>query len=314
MAYKIGDIVNTRNIIGEALYELGARDERVWALTSDCGAPIVDFAKAYPDRYVDTGIAEQNAAGIAAGIAISGGIPYIVGMSTFVTMRAFEQDRTDMGYQDQKVRILGYATGMTTSGGSTHYAMEDVALMSSIVNMAVLSASDPLLVKQAIIAGVDYPHPYYMRITSGKSDEIIYEPGSVQFQFGKGILAREGKDVTIFAQGAMVKYAIRVSDALKQEGISVRVVDMFSIKPLDQELVLRCVKETGKILVWEDHFVNGGLATAIADLCMDQGAACEKFVRVGIPNVYPGFGSDEDLYRSMHMDVESVKQQIRKMV
>lgn len=312
--YKLGEIVSSRAVIGEALCDIAEADDRVWAITSDCGSPLVEYKKQFADRFIDTGIAEQTAAGIAAGLALSGAIPYIVGMACFTTMRAFEQNRTDFGYQDQPVRILGYSAGMTTAGGSTHYAMEDIAIMSSIVNMAVLSASDPILMAEAIKAGLDYPHPYYMRIKPGKGEEIIYEPGLISFQIGKGILAREGKDITIVAHGSTVALAIKLADKLAAEGISVRVIDMFTIKPIDKDILRTAIEDTGKLIVWEDHFIYGGLATAIVDLMVDECLVCKKFVRVGIPMVYPGFGPEAGLYEYYNMDSASVERIIRENI
>lgn len=312
--YHIGDMLPTRKLLGDAISELADMDERVWALSSDCGGNMGTFIQKHKDRFVDDGIAEQNAAGIAAGLALSGAVPYIMGMAPFVTMRAFEQNRSAIGYQNLPVRIVGYVAGMTTGGGSTHYAMEDIAVMSAITNMAVLSISDPLLGAEAIRLGRDYPAPYYLRCGNGKADPVIYELDSVKLEIGKGILARQGSDVTILTHGVMVKHAMHVADAMREEGIHVEVIDLFTIKPLDSALICDSVKKTGKVIVWEDHRTIGGLSTAVADLLIGQKIMPEAFVRVGIPQVYPGFGSDNALYRKYHMDEESVSQTIRTLV
>lgn len=312
--YKIGDKVDMREIVGEAICDLADANEQVWGVTSDCAGNMKSFIQKHADRFVDVGIAEQNAAGIAAGLALSGAVPYIMGMAPFTTMRAFEQNRTAIGYQNLPVRIIVYVAGMTTGGGSTHYAMEDIAIMRAINNMSVLSVSDPLLGAEAIKAGLTHDGPYYMRMPNGKGEPVLYEPGSVRFEIGKGITARQGGDITIIAHGAMVGLAIHVSDQLAEEGIGVRVIDMFTIKPLDTELLLQAVKETKRLVVWEDHYAYGGLSSAIADALVDAGVQAELFKRVAIPAVYPGFGSAEALYAKYGMDADTVSKEIRAIL
>ncbi len=312
--YGIGDMLPTRKLLGDTISELADRDERVWTLSSDCGGNMGTFIQKHADRFVDDGIAEQNAAGIAAGLALSGAVPYIMGMAPFVTMRAFEQNRSAIAYQNLPVRIVGYVAGMTTGGGSTHYAMEDIAIMGAMANMTVLSVSDPLLGAEAIRASLDAPGPCYIRCGNGKADPVIYAPGSVKLEIGKGILAREGGDVTILTHGVMVKYALSLADRLREEGIGVEVLDMFTIKPLDEDLVCASVGKTRKAVVWEDHRTEGGLATAVAELLLEKKIMPDAFERVGIPQVYPGFGSDAALYGKYRMDEASVEQLVRRMV
>lgn len=312
--YKIGDIVNTRAVISQALLDMAESDPSIWALTSDCGGNMKPFADKYPDRFVDTGIAEQNAAGIAAGLALSGAVPYIVGMTPFVTMRCFEQNRSAIAYQDLPVRIIGWVGGMASSGGSTHYAMEDIAIMRSIANMKVISISDPLMCVSVLQEACTLKGPMFMRLTVAKADPVIYEPGSQKFEIGKGIIAHEGDDAVLFVHGGLVQRAIKLAHELEEENIRLRVVDMWSIKPLDREMVLDSVTKIGKIAVWEDHFMSGGLASAIADSLMDAGVAPRKFERVGIPETYPGFGPYDDLLKKYHMDADCVKDVIRRML
>lgn len=305
--HKLGEILNTRAVVAQTLCEMAQTDPSVWALTSDCGGNMKDFIARYPDRFVDTGIAEQNAAGIAAGLALSGAVPYIMGMTPFVTMRCFEQNRTAISYQNLPVRIIGWVGGMTSGGGSTHYAMEDVAVMRSIANMQVVSISDPLMCAAALRLAQTRPGPMFIRLTMAKSDPIIYEPGSIDFQIGKGIVAREGDAATLFVHGGMVQRALKLADELAGQGVHIRVVDMWSIKPLDVSLALDSVRRTDKIVVWEDHFKQGGLASALADCFADAGVYPKKFIRVGIPETYPGFGPYDDLLKKYGMDPDTVK-------
>ncbi|MDR0469134.1 MAG: transketolase family protein [Peptococcaceae bacterium] len=292
---NFGTFMSARSVAGDAILEVGQKNDRVWALTADTGGPLSAFKKEFPDRYVDVGIAEQNMVGVAAGLALEGNIPIVMGMIPFMTMRACEQVRTDVCYQNLPVRLIGTGGGLTSGGGSTHNAMEDISVMRSFVNMSVLSVGDPRLVRDAILASIDYPGPMFIRLAQGKQDEVIYEPGSVKFEIGKGIVARDGGDVTLFAHGELVRQALGAAIELEKEGKSVRVVDMISIKPIDEELIVSCVKETGRVVVVEDHLMYGGLASAIADVIADKGVFPKAFKRLGIPQVYAGFGSGVEL-------------------
>ena len=312
--FTFGELLSARSICGDTLYELAAKHPNVWVLTADCGGNLVEFRRDFPDRFVDTGIAEQNAAGISAGLAISGAIPFIMGMTPFLVMRALEQNRTDISYQNLPVRLIGYGSGLTSGGGATHNAVEDVALMRTLVNMTVVSAGDPAMVRDMLIASMDIDGPVYFRLTQGKSDRVIYEPGSVKFEFGKGIVAREGNDVSLIVHGGLLPLAIDISDELKAAGISVRVLDMCSIKPIDEEMILRAAEETHNVIVWEDHLAYGGLASAVADVFADHCIAPKQFKRMGVPQVYAGFGSAFELYEKYGYDAKSVKQAIKSMV
>ncbi len=298
-------IMSARSVMGDTLHEIGIKDDRLWVLTPDVGASLKEFRRDCSDRYVDNGIAEQNIMGIAAGLALEGNIPVVMGMIPFLTMRAFEQVRSNIGYQNLPVRIIGTGGGLTSGAGSTHNAMEDIALMRSIVNMTVISIGDPNMIRDIFYLGMDYPGPMFIRLAQGKRDRVLYEPGSIHYEIGKGIVAREGSDITLFAHGEMVAEALDAAAAVEKEGVSVRVVDMFTIKPLDVELVLRCIRETKRIVILEDHLMTGGLASAIADTMADTGVYPTAFKRLGIPQVYAGFGSGEDLRKKYGYDTDA---------
>jgi len=312
--FTFGEMLSSRSICGDTLYDLAAKYPNVWVLTADCGGNLVEYRRDFPDRFVDTGIAEQNASGIAAGLAISGAVPFIMGMTPFLIMRALEQNRTDISYQNLPVRLIGYGSGLTSGGGATHNAVEDVALMRALVNMAVVSAGDPAMVRDMLIASMDREGPVYFRLTQGKADRVIYEEGTAKFEFGKGFIAREGNDVSLIVHGGMLAMAIDIADELKAEGISVRVVDMCSIKPIDEELILRAAEETQNVIVWEDHLAYGGLASAVADVFADHTVMPKKFKRMGVPQVYAGFGGAAELYEKYGYDPGSVTQAIRHML
>ena len=294
--------------------ELGQKYNKVWALTADTGGALKQFKKDFPDRYIDTGVAEQNLAGIAAGLALEGNIPFIFGMIPFMTMRACEQNRTAICYQDLPVRFIGTGGGLTSGGGSTHNAMEDIAIMKSMVNMTVLSIGDPNMVRDIMILSMTYPHPLYIRLAQGKKDRMLYEPGAYTYKIGMGITARNGKDASIIAHGEMVFEALEAANALAAEGIDVRVIDMYSIKPVDKDLVCKAAKETRNIVVLEDHLMEGGLASTIADVFVDGGVYPKKFKRLGIPQVYAGFGSGEEQRVKYGYDKAATAAAVKKML
>ena len=311
-SYTLDEYNSARSVVGDTIAELGGKDNRVWLLTPDIGFGCKDFKEKYPDRFLDTGIAEQNVVGISSGLAYDGNIPFIIGMMPFMSMRALEQVRTDICYPNLPVRIIANYAGLTGNGGSTHYAMEDMALYSSLVNMTVCAASDPVQLRQIIEKSMTYDGPLSIRIDPGKENRILY-PSDADFEIGKGFTAREGRDIAVSACGEMVDYALQLHHAAEKEGISVRVIDMFTVKPLDEEIVRKAASETGRIIVWEDHLMKNGLASAVADVLCDQGISVKSFKRFGVPQVYPGFGSPEELYHQYQYDLEAVLSYVKSL-
>ena len=186
--------------------------------------------------------------------------------------------------------------------------------MKSLVNMTVLSIGDPNMVRDIMILSLDYPHPLYIRLAQGKKDRMLYEPGVYTYGIGRGITARDGNDASIIAHGEMVFEALEAASALAAEGIHVRVIDMYSIKPLDQDLVFKAVEQTHHILVLEDHLMEGGLASTIADLLVDGGVYPKTFKRLGIPQVYAGFGSGEELRAKYGYDKAAAVAAVKEML
>jgi transketolase len=314
VTFNFGSFLSARTVMGDTMHELGQKHSHVWALTADTGGALKEYKKDFPDRYIDVGVAEQNLAGIAAGLALEGNIPFIAGMIPFMTMRACEQNRTAICYQDLPVRFIGTGGGLTSQGGSTHNAMEDISIMKSLVNMAVLSIGDPNMVRDIMIESMDYPHPLYIRLAQGKQDRMLYEPGSRTYKIGMGITAREGNDASIIAHGEMVFEALEAANILAAEGINVRVIDMYSIKPLDKDLILKAIEETGNVIVLEDHLMEGGLASTIADLLVDRGIYPKNFKRLGIPQVFAGFGSGEELRAKYGYDKTAAVAAVKEML
>ncbi|QEW01136.1 transketolase family protein [Microbacterium caowuchunii] len=315
VTFTFGEMLSARSVIGSTLAELGAEHENLWVLTPDIGATLVEFRDAYPDRFLDVGLAEQACVGIAAGLAYDGNIPVVSGMLPFLSMRALEQIRTDVCYPNLPVKIIGTHGGLVGNGGSTHYAVEDLALMCALTNMTVTSIGDPLMVGEILRQSMAMTGPLYIRLAVGKKDKVLYEPGEHDIRIGKGIVAREGTDATIFTHGTTVAQALDAADALAKDGRSVRVVDMFTLKPIDEELVVRCAQETdGRFVVLEDHLAYGGLATRIADVVADKGVHLTAFERLGIPQVYAGFGDDEELRDKHGYGLDATIAAVRRII
>lgn len=291
----IGSMLSARAIVGSTLAELGAEYDDLWVLTPDIGSPLLSFRERFPTRFVDVGLAEQACVGIAAGLAYDGNIPVVSGMLPFLSMRALEQVRTDVCYPNLPVKIVGTYGGLVGNAGSTHYAVEDLSLMCSLTNLTVTSVGDPLMAGEVLRQSMAMDGPLYLRLGQGKKDPVLYaKPQDIRI--GKGIVARDGGDVTLFTHGVTVAQALTAAERLADEGISVRVIDMFTLKPIDAELVVRCAQETdGRFVVLEDHLAVGGLATRIADVVADEGVRLSSFERLGIPQVYAGFGEDVEL-------------------
>src|SRR3712207_2669329 len=228
-------------------------------------------------------------------LALHDALP-ISGMLPFLSMRALEQIRTDVCYPNLPVKIIGTHGGLVGNGGSTHYAVEDLALMCALTNMTVTSVGDPAMVGEVIRQAMNMAGPLYIRLAVGKKDKVLYAEGEHDIRIGKGIVARQGTDATIFTHGTTVAQALDAADELAKDGRSVRVVDMFTLKPIDAELIAQCAEEThGRFVVLEDHLAYGGLASRIADVVADRGIRLTAFERLGIPQVYAGFGDDEEL-------------------
>ncbi len=313
-SFNFGEWISARSVIGDTLCEIGEKNEKLFVCTPDVGMNLKGFRQKFPERYIDVGIAEQNCVGVAAGLALAGNIPVIMGMLPFLSMRACEQVRTAVCYQNLPVRIIGTGGGLTSGGGSTHNAMEDLAIVKSMVNMTALSICDPNMIRDILNLSMEYPGPMYIRLAQGKKDRQLYEPGTVKFSIGGSVTAREGKDITIIAHGEMVGEALDVAEELKEENIDVRVIDMYTIKPFDKEAVKKAVDETGKIIVWEDHLMSGGLASSIADYFVDEQIRPAAFKRFGIPQVYAGFGSGEELRQKYGYAKEDIKKAVREMM
>lgn len=255
----------TREGFGEAMLELGKRNKSIVALSGDLRESLrmAEFGKAYPERFIEVGVAEQNMAGVAAGMALCGKIPFICSFAVFSPGRNWDQIRVSIAYTNANVKIIGGHAGiMVGEDGATHQALEDIALMRALPNMVVVVPADYEQAKKATMALADYVGPAYMRLTRPKAP--VFTGGS-PFQIGKAQVIKEGRDITIFACGPLVYQALLAAQEF-DESVDVEVVNVHTIKPLDVETIVRSAKKTGREITLEDHQINGGLGGAIAEV------------------------------------------------
>lgn len=278
--------------MGEGLVEAGKRNENVVALSADvCGSvKMNDFANAYPDRFIQCGIAEANMVGIAAGLSLCGKIPFVGGFAEFVTGRVYDQIRQVVAYSNKNVKICGSHAGISLGeDGATHQTMEDIGLMKALPNMTVLVPCDFNQAKAATLAAAEMEGPVYLRL--GRSKMPNFTPEDMPFEIGKAQMLVEGKDVSLFACGHLVWEALEAAKTLAQEGISAEVINIHTIKPLDKETIVRSAKKTGAVVSCEEHLFNNGLGDSIAQVLamncptpMEYVAVDDKFGESGTPD------------------------------
>jgi len=270
----------------EVLLELAIDDSRICGVSCDCWGFIAPLAQRFPERAIELGIAEQNLIGVSAGLALRGKVPFAIGMNPFVTMRCFEQIRTDLGYGCRNVKVIGgYGSGLMYGGwGCTHHAIEEIGLMRLIPTMTVIMPSDAYETEHAIRSVAKIDCPSYIALAGGTLP--INKPESERsFQLGKASLLYDGHDVTIFGTGATVIDAIKAKDTLAEKGISARVYSMHTIKPIDEEAILSSARETKLIITIEEHTVIGGLGGAVAEVLADNGSGT-PLKRLGLQDVF----------------------------
>ncbi|MCL5986812.1 MAG: transketolase family protein [Actinobacteria bacterium] len=316
--YRGLDIPKKRTLEGlrDALLELGHENPNVVVLTADLKYPtLVDkFAEEFPDRFVDVGVAEQNMMGIAAGLAACGKICFATTFAVFATTRACEQVRTDIAYPGLNVKIVGTAGGFSFGmGGVTHASTEDVAIMRNLPNMTVLAPADYLEAKLAVKAAALHGGPVYLRL--GRSAEPIINKDSYNFEIGKAVKLREGKDITIFAYGSMVFEALRSADELIKDGIEARIINIHTIKPLDTEMVLDCARMTKAIITVEEHTLIGGLGSAVAQTLLEHSHRLRyripPFLSMGLADIFATEGNPDELRELYGLNAKAIAQKAR---
>ncbi|MDR0760687.1 MAG: transketolase family protein [Treponema sp.] len=308
--------MTAREIYGRTLAEMGKTDARIVGLTADLAntTAIVHFANAFPDRFFNVGIAEQNMMGVAAGLAKAGLIPFASTMAIFAAMRAGEQVRTDIAYQNLPVKIIATHAGISFGhAGTTHHCTEDLAIMRAIANMTVIVPADGIETSRAVRACVDIPGPVYIRIGRG-FEPPCYENEEYPFEIGKAVLMRDGTDITIICCGIAALQAVQAAKTLaEQDQLSVRVLNMHTIKPIDREAILKAVTDTRRILTVEEHNVSGGLGDAVGGVIAESGKGC-VFKKHGIQDEFAVIGYAEDLYAHYGLDSNGIVDKVREMM
>lgn len=299
----------TRDSFGEALKELGSEMETIVSLDADlsCSTKSGVFAKFYPNRFFQMGIAEANMVGTAAGLAFTGYVPFISSFGAFVTGR-YDTIRISVGYSAANVKIVGTHAGVGIGDdGHTQMGLEDVSLMRGIPGMTVLQPSDDVTTKAAVRFAAKHMGPVYLRLTRQKLP-VLYRSPDI-FQCGRGIIVKEGKDVALLGTGALVTEVLEASEELSN--LSPWVIDMHTIKPIDRALVKSLARSCRYVLTAEDHSVIGGLGSAVAEVLAEEGFK-GKFVRVGVQDTFGESGDPKELYRKFGLDAESIAQRIKK--
>lgn len=274
----------------DTLYDLASKDKRVYALISDNGAIVYDkYRQDLASQYLNLGISEANMLGMAAGMASCGKIPFAYTIGAFLAYRAFEFIRNDICLQRQNVKIVGTGAGEVYSAlGPTHHSTEDLGGLRAMPNLTILCPASPIEVRKATVAAYEYDGPIYLRLGTNREPEIYQE--DYMFKIGKGVTLKRGSDVTIIGTGSILKDILDAAELLQKEGISIRVINLHTIKPIDRDIILQAAEETRRIVTVEDHNVTGGLGSAVAEVIAESGQGI-AFKRIGLQDFSHGYGT-----------------------
>lgn len=313
MKYEIQNQKELRAGMGEGLVEAGRLNENVVALSADVtGSVKMDgFAKAYPDRFVQCGIAEANMVGIAAGLSLCGKVPFLGGFAEFVTGRVYDQIRQVVAYSNKNVKICGSHAGISLGeDGATHQTMEDIGLMKALPRMTVLVPCDFNQAKAATIAAAEHDGPVYLRL--GRSKMPNFTPENAPFEIGKAQLLLEGKDVTLFACGHLVWEALEAARMLEAEGVSAEVINIHTIKPLDAQAVIDSARKTGAVVTCEEHLINNGLGDSVAQvLAMNCPTPMEY---VAVDDRFGESGTPDEMLTNYGLRASDIIEKVRKVL
>lgn len=305
---------STRLAFGRAVLDLGTQDPNVVFLTADGAMPTgtTEFFQRFPDRAFNVGIAEQNVIGMAAGMSSCGLVPIVGGYAPFLVFRSLEQIRNDAAYTKFNLTIGGVYTGLSlATGGSTHHTTEDLSVLRSIPNVTVVAPADGREAYKATVAATQRPGPVFLRLGGRVSEPVLYGE-DYDFEIGKAVLLREGKDATIIATGSLVFHSVVAADILREEGLNLRVLNMHTIKPLDEEAIVSAARETGRIVTVEEHSVLGGLGGAVAEVLTSECPVPLK--RVGIEDIFASIGPLYQLQQKYGLTYEGIVSAVREHV
>lgn len=306
--------IATRDSYGNALVELGQEHEDLIVLDADLAAATKTgtFRKAFPERHWDIGIAEANMAGIAAGLSTCGKVPFISSFAMFAAGRAYEQVRNSIGYPKLNVKIGATHAGISVGeDGASHQCLEDLALMREVPGMVVINPSDDVEAKAAVKAAYEHVGPVYLRF-GRLAVPVINDRPDYKFEIGKGVVLKEGKDVTIFATGLEVNETLEAEKLLAADGIDAEIINIHTIKPLDRELVVASAKKTGKVVTVEEHSVIGGLGSAVAEVLCEE--APTRMLRIGVNDTFGESGPALELLHKYELDAEGIYNKVKAFV
>lgn len=302
----------TREGYGAGLVEVGKKYDNLYVLDADLAEATKTntFKKEFPERHIDCGIAECNMMGVAAGLALTGKVPFASSFAMFAAGRAFEQVRNTIGYPHVNVKIGATHAGISVGeDGATHQCNEDIALMRTIPGMVIINPSDYEEAKAAVLAAYEYDGPVYLRF-GRLAVPVFNDNPDYKFEIGKGIVLREGKDVTIFATGLCVSESLKAADMLAEAGIDAEVINIHTIKPIDRELVVASAKKTGKVVTVEEHSVIGGLGSAVCDVLCEEYPA--KVLKIGVNDRFGESGPAVELIHKYGLDAEGIFAKVKE--
>lgn len=302
-----------RNAYLNTLHELAKKDNRIYALISDNGAIVYDkYRKDLSEQYLNLGISEANMIGMAAGMASCGKIPFAYTIGAFLAYRAFEFIRNDVCLQKQNVKIVGTGAGEVYSAlGPTHHSTEDLGGLRTLPNLVIICPASPIEVEKATIAAYEHKGPVYLRLGTNKEPEIYNH--DYNFEIGKGVMIRDGKDITLIGTGSILNDIITVAEKIEQEKIYARVINIHTVKPIDKDIIYKAIKETGKIIVIEDHNIIGGLGSAVAEVIAEFGREV-KFKRIGLLDFSNGYGTYTQVKENNGIGIEQIYNSIKQMI
>lgn len=306
--------IANRQVICDTLMGLAKDDKNIYVLTSDSrgSASMTNFANEFPKQFVEVGIAEQNLVGIAAGLATTGKKCFAASPACFLTMRSIEQVKVDVAYSNTNVKLIGISGGVSYGAlGMSHHSLQDIAVMRAIPNIDIFLPADRFETEKLVRELVKYDKPAYIRIGRNPVDDV-YESTDFNFQIGKANVMREGKDITIIATGETVKPAIEASDELKELGIKCRVLNMHTIKPLDEEAIIKAAKETGNIITVEEHSIYGGLGAAVSEVVVQNAPVPMKIV--GIKDEAAITGTSKEIFNYYGLSKENLVKLAKELI
>ncbi len=305
------ELVSCRDVYGNTLIALGKENENIVVLDADLAKSTrtIKFGEVFPERFFDMGVAEQNMIGVAAGLAASGKVAFASSFAMFATGRAWEQVRNTVAYSNLNVKIFATHGGISVGGdGSSHQSLEDVALMRVLPQMKVVVPLDGYETEKVVRLAAEHPGPFYIRVSREKVPQLTNKQG--QFILGKSTLLQTGKDITIIAYGLMIIEALKAREILSQEGISVRVINMSTIKPLDEEAILQAAEQTGAIVTAEEHSVIGGLGSAVAELLSEKNPT--PVIRIGTMDRFGQSGEPKELFAEYGLLATDIVKAVKK--